>query len=46
VIQRQVENAASKRLLAGAFAEGDTVLVDHGDDGYAFTKAVPTEQAA
>jgi ATP-dependent Clp protease ATP-binding subunit ClpA len=46
VIQRQVENAVSRRLLAGAFAEGDTVTVDHGPDGYAFAKAEVAEQAA
>jgi hypothetical protein len=32
VIQRRVENAISKRVLAADFAEGDTVLVDHGAD--------------
>jgi ATP-dependent Clp protease ATP-binding subunit ClpA len=46
VIQRQVENAVSKRLLAGEFAESDTVTVDHGPDGYAFAKADVAEQAA
>ncbi len=39
VIQRQVENQVSKRLLAGEFREGDTVVVDHTPDGYVFTKA-------
>ncbi|MGD9891095.1 MAG: hypothetical protein AB7R89_03045 [Dehalococcoidia bacterium] len=29
VIQRQVENQVSKRLLAGEFGEGDTVHADH-----------------
>jgi ATP-dependent Clp protease ATP-binding subunit ClpA len=39
VIQRQVENPVSRRVLAGDFADGDTVLVDHTADGYVFTKA-------
>jgi ATP-dependent Clp protease ATP-binding subunit ClpC len=39
VIQRQVENQVSKRLLAGEFRAGDTVVVDHTPDGYVFTKA-------
>ena len=38
VLQRQVENAISRRLLAGELAEGDTVVVDHTADGYIFTK--------
>ncbi|MGH2586188.1 MAG: hypothetical protein ACRDJE_14845 [Dehalococcoidia bacterium] len=39
IVQRQVENTISKRLLAGEFAEGDTVRVDHTAHGYRFTKA-------
>jgi ATP-dependent Clp protease ATP-binding subunit ClpC len=46
VIQRQVENAVSKRLLAGEFGAGDTVLVDHTPEGYAFTKAEAAAVAA
>jgi ATP-dependent Clp protease ATP-binding subunit ClpA len=46
VIQRQVENQVSKRLLAGEFAEGDAVLVDRTDSGYTFTKAEPASAAA
>ena len=46
VIQRQVENAVSKRLLAGEFTEGDTVLVDHTGDGYAFSKSTVESAAA
>jgi ATP-dependent Clp protease ATP-binding subunit ClpC len=38
VIQRQVENQVSKRLLAGEFREGDTVVVDYTPDGYVFTR--------
>ncbi len=39
VIQRQVENPVSRQVLAGAFAEGDTVVVDYTDGAYTFTKA-------
>jgi len=39
VIQRRVENAISKRVLAGDFAEGSTVLVDHTPDGFVFSTA-------
>ena len=46
MIQRQVENAVAKRLLAGEFREGDTVLVDYGDGGYVFTKAELAAAAA
>jgi ATP-dependent Clp protease ATP-binding subunit ClpC len=38
VVQRQVENPISRRLLAGEFSEGDAVLVDHTPDGYVFTR--------
>jgi ATP-dependent Clp protease ATP-binding subunit ClpB len=44
VIQRRVENAISKRVLAGEFSEGDTVLVDHGPDG--LTSVLTTLAAA
>lgn len=46
MIQRQVENNVSKRLLAGDVAEGDTVLVDHSADGYTFAKAEAATAAA
>ncbi len=32
-IQRQLENPLARRILAGDFAEGDTVVVDVGSDG-------------
>jgi ATP-dependent Clp protease ATP-binding subunit ClpC len=38
VVQKQVENPISRRLLAGEFTEGDTVLVDHTPEGYTFAK--------
>jgi ATP-dependent Clp protease ATP-binding subunit ClpC len=38
-VQRRVENPLSKRILAGEFDEGDTVLVDVSDDGeYVFER--------
>ena len=37
-VQRYVENPLSKRILAGEFQEGDTVLVDAGPDGPFFIK--------
>ena len=46
VSQRQVENAVSKRLLAGEFGEGATVLVDHTGGSYLFTTVEPTDIAA
>jgi hypothetical protein len=44
--QRQVENLVSRKVLAGEFAEGDTVLVEHTADGYVFTKATSEVVAA
>jgi ATP-dependent Clp protease ATP-binding subunit ClpC len=46
VIQRQVENVISKRLLAGDFTDGDSVLVDHTPDGYTFTRSAVDQAAA
>jgi ATP-dependent Clp protease ATP-binding subunit ClpB len=43
-IQREVENPLARRILAGEFKDGDTVLVDATPDGLVFTKkpeAVP-----
>jgi len=37
-LQRQVESPLSKRLLRGEFAEGDTVVVDVGEDRLSFKK--------
>jgi ATP-dependent Clp protease ATP-binding subunit ClpC len=38
-VQRRVENPLSKRILAGEFVEGDTVVVDVSPDGdYAFER--------
>ncbi len=43
VLQRQVENAVSRRVLAGEFAEGDTVVVDHTAGGYLFSREAAAE---
>ena len=45
-LQRMVENPLALRLLAGEFAEGDTVRVDLADGELAFTKAPAAEAAA
>jgi ATP-dependent Clp protease ATP-binding subunit ClpA len=37
-VQRRVENPLSKRILAGEFGEGDTVLVDVEGDEYVFSR--------
>jgi len=37
-IQRYVENPISKGILDGAYAEGDTILVDANADGLTFAK--------
>ncbi|MEX2237908.1 MAG: AAA family ATPase, partial [Dehalococcoidia bacterium] len=36
VLQRRIENPLARELLAGRFAEGDTVVVDYADDAYTF----------
>ncbi len=41
LIQQQIENPLARRILAGELADGDTVEIDVGGDGYAFTKAEP-----
>ncbi len=35
-IQRQVESPLSKRLLAGEFTEGSTILIDLGENELTF----------
>ena len=39
VFQRRIENPLSKLLLAGEFAEGETIQVDYADGDYTFDKA-------
>jgi len=36
-VERYVENPLSAKILQGEFSDGDTVLVDVGDDGLTFT---------
>jgi len=36
-VERYVENPLSAKILQGEFSDGDTVLVDLGDDGLTFT---------
>jgi ATP-dependent Clp protease ATP-binding subunit ClpC len=45
-IERYVENPLSSKLLAGEFKEGDTVKVDQGDKGLAFTLKKKAKAAA
>jgi ATP-dependent Clp protease ATP-binding subunit ClpC len=44
-VERRIENPLSKRILAGDFGEGDRVVVDHGEGGFAFQKAEATPEA-
>lgn len=46
VIQRQVQKLDVGKVLAGEFAEGDSVLVDHAADGYPFAKTASEVVAA
>ncbi|MBI4319855.1 MAG: AAA family ATPase [Chloroflexi bacterium] len=45
-IQRRLENQLSKRLLSGAFKEGDTVVVDADQEGLLFAKREEPLRAA
>ncbi|MBI3449940.1 MAG: ATP-dependent chaperone ClpB [Acidobacteria bacterium] len=46
VIQRRLENALASRLLEGAFAEGDTIVADAGEDGALVLRREEGEKAA
>jgi ATP-dependent Clp protease ATP-binding subunit ClpA len=46
VVERQVENALARRILAGEFAEGERALVDYADGAYTFTKVADRPAAA
>ncbi len=37
-VTREIENALSRRILAGEFGDGDTVVADHRDGEYVFEK--------
>ncbi len=39
VVEREVENALARRILAGEFSEGEHVVVDYENGEYAFAKA-------
>jgi len=43
-IQRELQNPIATKILENAFIEGDTILIDLGDDGLQFTKK-PTAKA-
>jgi ATP-dependent Clp protease ATP-binding subunit ClpC len=45
-IERYVENSLSTKLLRGEFSQGDTVMVDLGDDGLTFTVRKGAKAAA
>jgi len=45
-IERYVENPLSAKILQGEFSEGDTVMVDLGDDGLTFTVKKRAKAAA
>ena len=45
-IQRHLENALSKEILAGEFQSGDHVVVDAGDSGLVLTKGAAAPQPA
>jgi len=44
-IERYVENLLSTKLLRGEYREGDTIIVDLGDEGLTFTARVAAEAA-
>ena len=46
VVTREVENPLSKRILAGEFREGDTVVMDATDEGYTFYRKEAVAAAA
>ena len=38
-VERRVENVIAKRILAGEYRDGDTIIVDASADGLTFTRA-------
>ena len=46
LVTREVESPLSKRILAGEFREGDTVVMDATEDGYAFYQKEAVSAAA
>jgi ATP-dependent Clp protease ATP-binding subunit ClpB len=45
-IQQAIENPLAKEILEGRFAAGDTILVDHGKEGFAFAKSAAKPKKA
>ena len=45
-IQRRVQDALALELLQGRYAEGDTIVVDHDGNGFAFRAAEPAATPA
>jgi ATP-dependent Clp protease ATP-binding subunit ClpC len=45
-IERYVENPLSTKLLEGGFKEGDTIVVDLGDEGLTFTTKATAKATA
>jgi len=37
-IQREIQDPLAKQILSGAFAEGDTILIDHDENEITFTR--------
>jgi ATP-dependent Clp protease ATP-binding subunit ClpC len=46
VVQRQLESPLSRRVLAGDFESGDTVVVDWSAEGFTFTRSRAATTAA
>ena len=46
VVTREIESPLSKRILAGEFSEGDTVVADATDEGYTFYRKEAVTAAA
>ncbi|MEX1255131.1 MAG: AAA family ATPase [Dehalococcoidia bacterium] len=46
VVEKQVENALARRILAGEFSEGDHILVNYDGENFTFVKAEASEPVA
>ena len=44
-VERHVENVIAKRILAGEYRDGDTIVVDASEGGLAFSREGPRELA-
>ena len=45
-IQQHIENPLSRGIISGDYTEGDSVLVDAGDDGLTFSKTAASQDKA